>query len=66
MIAASVRSLGPDLAGPTIPVDALIDERLRSSLAFAEETARHQGYQQLLATCENRMPDPVTLLRPLL
>jgi hypothetical protein len=65
MISASIRSPGPDPAGPTIPVDALIDARSRSSLAFAVETAG-QGYEQLLAASENRMPDPITFLRPLL
>jgi hypothetical protein len=66
MIAASVRSPDPDPAGPTIAVDALIDARSRISLAFAVETARHQGYEQPLAACENRMPDSITLLGTLL
>jgi hypothetical protein len=65
MISATTRSPGPDPASRTIPVDALIDARARSSLAFGVETAE-QGYEQLLAASENRMPDPITFLRPLL
>ncbi len=65
MISATTRSPGPDPASRTIPVDALIDARSRSLLASAVETAG-QGYEQLLAASENRMPDPITFLRPLL
>ena len=46
MISATTRSPGPDPASRTIPVDALIDARSRSSLAFGVETAE-QGYEQL-------------------
>jgi hypothetical protein len=69
MISASIRSPGPDPAGGTIPVDALIDARSRSSLAFAVETAGQgceQLFEQLLAASEKPNAGPDTFLRPLL
>jgi hypothetical protein len=70
MISASIRSSGLEPAGPTIPVDALIDAHSRRSLAVAVETAEQSyeqlGYEQFLAAFGNRMPDLITFFRPLL